>query len=154
MAGAYSHRLKGMKFMQRARDKRAAEKEREKAAVEAKAGTSSAEAEAPASESGGKGAKKGKAGKKGGRRVIYEADPLPKGRTTGRLSFGGSPKPAQVPGTAGGEDDRPGIPSGSMMPMGGPQYEAPAADADADASGGRKRAGGGDGNKIHKKPKV
>ncbi len=89
--------------------------------------------------------------------MIYEADPLPKGRTTGRLSFGGSPKPdpAPVPGAAGGaggEEERPATRVGGSkgLPSGGPQYEAPPA-----ADAGQKRPGSSHvPTNIRKKPKA
>mmetsp|Transcript_14754 Transcript_14754/g.28557 ORF Transcript_14754/g.28557 Transcript_14754/m.28557 type:complete len:150 (+) Transcript_14754:198-647(+) len=88
--GKYSHRLSGMKFMKRARERQQAQKE-EKELKSSKSSSSQNSQKKDSSTTTTLAA--GKGGNKGCS-IIFEADPLPRGRTTGRLSFGKKPKVA------------------------------------------------------------
>ena len=112
----YSSRLSGMKFMQRGRDR--------------------AKSRGDSVKTKGKANKETRSEEQKGCSIIYEADPLPRGRTTGRLSFGKKKKnvAGESDGGARGKESAPAAPPPN------PAYEPIAAEDGADAE--RKRKGG------------
>jgi len=101
---SFSSSLSSLKFMQRARAKTQGE-------ASSSGGENKSAKEAAASEAEASGTKWTSSGVSGSRgcSITYEADPLPTGRTTGRLSFGKKKvnpeeKAEQVEKTGNGDD--------------------------------------------------